>query len=96
MHQFYHNFNIFKELLLSCTSGWPKDTELIVQCSLRNFSFSIHFKSQLLKMAATIMTVEFGTIHHNSSLEEIAEACLCSSLDIQKLTQHYVNCDILV
>ena len=33
MHQFCHNFNSFKELLLSCTSGWPKDTELIVQCS---------------------------------------------------------------
>ena len=31
-----HKFNIFKELLLSCTSGWPKDTELIVQCSLSN------------------------------------------------------------
>ena len=36
------------------------------------------FKS--LKMAATVMTVEFGTIHHYSSLEENYEACLCSSL----------------
>ena len=34
---FATNFNIFKELLLSCTSGWPKDTELIVQCSLWPF-----------------------------------------------------------
>ena len=39
------------------------------------------FKSQLLKMAATVMTAEFGTIHYFSSLEEYSEACLCSSLD---------------
>ena len=39
------------------------------------------FKSQLLKMAATVMTAEFGTIHYYSSLEEYSEACLCSSLD---------------
>ena len=26
-------------------------------------------------MAATVMTVEFGTIHHYSSLEENSEAC---------------------
>ena len=39
------------------------------------------FKSRLLKMAATVMTVEFGTIHHYCSLEENSEACLCSSLD---------------
>ena len=31
-------------------------------------------------MAATVMTVEFGTIHYYSSLEENSEACLCSSL----------------
>ena len=34
-------------------------------------------------MAAAVMTaVEFGTSHHYSttSLEEISEACLCSSL----------------
>ena len=42
------------------------------------------FKSLLLKMAATVMTVEFGTIHHFSSLEENSEACLCSSLNIYK------------
>ena len=40
------------------------------------------FKSVLLKMVATVMTVEFGTIHHYSSLEENSEACLCSSLNI--------------
>ena len=45
-------------------------------------------------MAATVMTVEFGTIHHYSILEEISETCLCSYL--QKLTEHYVNYDILV
>ena len=33
-------------------------------------------------MAATVMTVEFGTIHYYSSAEEYSEACLCSSLDI--------------
>ena len=49
-------------------------------------------------MAATVMTVEFGTIHHYSSLEENSEACLCSSLDtdIQQFTEHYVNYDILL
>ena len=30
-------------------------------------------------MAATVMTVEFGTIHHYSSLEKNSEACLCGS-----------------
>ena len=31
-----------------------------------------------------IMTVEFGTIHHFSSLDEIFDGCLCSSLDRYK------------
>ena len=35
-------------------------------------------------MAATVMTVEFGTIRHYSSLEETSEACLCSSLNRYK------------
>ena len=35
-------------------------------------------------MAATVMTVEFGTIHHYSSLEENSDACLCSYLDRYK------------
>ena len=35
-------------------------------------------------MAATVTAVEFGTIHHYSSLEENSEACLCSSLDKYK------------
>ena len=48
-------------------------------------------------MAATVMTVEFGTIHHYSSLEENSEACLFSSLNrYKKVTQHYVNYDILI
>ena len=38
-------------------------------------------KNLLLKMAATVMTAEFGTILYYSSLEEYSEACLCSSLD---------------
>ena len=47
-------------------------------------------------MAATVMTVEFGSIHHHSSLEENSEACLCSSLNkIQNFSEHYVNYDIL-
>ena len=41
-------------------------------------------KSRLPKMPATIMIVEFGTIHHYSSQEENTEACLCSSLDRYK------------
>ena len=39
------------------------------------------FKSLLLKMAASIRTTEFATIHHLSG---------------QKLTEHYVNYNILV
>ena len=35
-------------------------------------------------MAATDMTVESGTIHHYSNLEENSEACLRSSLDRHK------------
>ena len=42
------------------------------------------FKSLLLKMAATVKTVEFGTIHHYSSLEENSYACLCSGLERYK------------
>ena len=41
-------------------------------------------------MAATVITVKFGTIHLYSSLEQNSEACLCNSLDIQKLTENYV------
>ena len=48
-------------------------------------------------MAATVMTVEFGTIQHYSRLEENSEACLSSSLNrFKKLIEHYVNYDILV
>ena len=35
-------------------------------------------------MVATAMTVEYGTFHHLSSLDEIYEACLCSSLNSYK------------
>ena len=48
-------------------------------------------------MAATVMTVEFGTIHHYSSLEENSEACLCSSLNkYKKFLNINVSYDILV
>ena len=49
-----------------------------------NFFSAAIFKSRLLKMAATVMTVGFGTIHHYSILEENSQACLCSSLDRYK------------
>ena len=35
-------------------------------------------------MAATVVTVEFGTINLFSSLEKNSEACLCSSLNRYK------------
>ena len=61
------------------------------------FLVAASFKSLLLKMAATVMTIEFGTIHHYSSLEENSEACLCSSLNKYKnLLNINVNYDILV
>ena len=48
-------------------------------------------------MGATGMTVEFGTIHHYFSLEESSEALFVQFFEqIQKLTEHYVNYDILV
>ena len=48
-------------------------------------------------MAATAMTVEFGTIYHYSSLAENSEICLWSSLNrFKKFIEHYVNYDILV
>ena len=48
-------------------------------------------------MAATVMTVEFGTIHHYSSLDENSEACFMQFFEqIQKLSEHYVNYDSLV
>ena len=43
-----------------------------------------HFLNSTLKVTATVMTVEYGTIHHYSSLEENSEAYLCSSLDKYK------------
>ena len=48
-------------------------------------------------MTATLMTVEFGAIHHYCSLEENSDACLCSSFNrYKKLTEQYVNYDIFV
>ena len=46
-------------------------------------------------MAATVMTVEFGTIHHYSSLEENPEAYLHRSLNRYK-TEHHVKYGILM
>ena len=50
------------------------------------------FKSRLLKMAATVMTAEFGTIHYYSSLEEYVQFFG----QILKLIGNHVNCDILI
>ena len=52
------------------------------------------FKSLLLKMGATVMTVEFGTIHHSG--KKIWSLFKQFFEHIQKLTEHYVNYDILV
>ena len=38
-------------------------------------------------MDGTVMTVEFGTIHLYSSLEENSEVCLCSSKVTKKTKQ---------
>ena len=46
-------------------------------------------------MVATVMTVEFGTTHHYSSLEKILKFVQFFE-QIQKLTEHHVNYDILV
>ena len=45
-------------------------------------------------MVATVMTVEFGTIHHYSSLD-FWSLFVQFFEQIQKLTEHYVNYDIL-
>ena len=76
-------------LILRATSTW-------LRRYLNFFLAAAIFKSRLLKMAATVLTVEFGTIHHYSGLDENSEACLCSFLNrYKKITEHYVNSDIL-
>ena len=48
-------------------------------------------------MAATVMTVEFGTINHFSSLEESSEVLFVQFFkQIQKLIENKVNYNILV
>ena len=55
------------------------------------------FKSLLLKMAATVMTAEFDTIYHYSSLEEKFWSLFVQFFEqVQILTEHYVDYDILV
>ena len=54
-----------------------------------DFYCGAHFKNLLLKMVATVMTVEFDTIHHYSSLEASAEACL------YKIYNLFAVCNIL-
>ena len=43
--------------------------------------FLKNWKNRLLKMVASVMTAEFGTIHHYSSLEENSDAWLCNPLN---------------
>ena len=48
-------------------------------------------------MATTVMTVEFGTIHHYSSLEENFWSLFVQLFEqVQTLTEHYVDYDTLV
>ena len=48
-------------------------------------------------MAATVMTVEFGTIHHYSRLRGKFWSLFVQFFEqIQKLTEHYIKYDILV
>ena len=55
------------------------------------------FKSLILKMAATGMTVEFGTIHHYFRLQKKFWSLVMQFFErIQKLTEHYIKYDILV
>ena len=48
-------------------------------------------KKSSFNMAATVMTGEFRTIHHYSSLEEKSEACLCSSLNRHKINRTLIK-----
>ena len=68
-----HTYVVSACLILLAASTW-------LQRYLK-FSCSSHFKSRLLKMTTTAMTVEFGTFHDYSSMEENAQACLCSPLN---------------
>ena len=48
-------------------------------------------------MATTVMTVEFGTIHHSSNLAENSEGFFVQFFgQIQKFTEKYVTCNIFV
>ena len=47
-------------------------------------------------MAATVVTVEFGTIHHYSSLAEKFWSMFLQFFEQIQLTEHYANYDILV
>ena len=80
-------------LILLATSTYPGLTWF------QRYLVAAIFKCRLLKMAATIMTVEFSTIHHYSSLQENVETYLCSFLNRYykitenaiKITENYVN-----
>ena len=77
-------------LILLATSTW-------LQRFFYFFPAAAIFKSRLFKMAATVMSVEFGTIHHYFSLGANSEARLCSSLSRYiKISKYYVNYDFLI
>ena len=67
--------NVYSDCMLNLTCNFNLITKV---CA---FFLQRPILSLLLKMTAAVMTVEFGTIHHYSSLEENSEACLCSSLN---------------
>ena len=69
-------------ILLQCIMQLQLNYELTKICEF--FLQRPFYKSLLLNMAATVMIVEFGTIHHYSSLDENSKACLCSSLNRYK------------
>ena len=75
-----------------------RDCMLNLTCNLYSkicdiFS-ELFFSSRLLKMAATVMTVEFGTIHHYTIIlvwRKTLKLLLCSSLDRNNNNRTYVN-----
>ena len=67
--------SIYLDVVTACSILLATSTQL------QRYMFSAAiFWSPLLKMAAIVMTVEFGNINHYSSLEENSEPCFCSSL----------------
>lgn len=83
-----------------------RSVNLCVDCSI-SFTCNLNLIIKIFKFwkvslffffflnGAIVITVEFGSIYHNSSLEKNFEASLYSYLDIYKAEQ-FANYDILV